>query len=235
MKKFSVIFLIVILCGLTQFVSAQKPFAGIIKSKMTCEGTTDPNILSQLPEETTEWMFGNYTKTVQEAPGYVISNIVNGDAKVMYTIFDITGMGKFYLETTEAEILESDKMVERKIEATGETKTIAGYPCEKIIYTIINKETDEENQVILYVSTALNASDAINFGQFSGVKGYPLRTEVKQDVNGTEITIISEAVEVTPSKKVKEVDFMLPADGQKKTKEEFRKMFGAGDDDEDDE
>lgn len=233
MKKATLIFLSIMFVGLVSSF-AQKPFAGTIKSKYTVEGTTDPNILANLPENQMIYLYENYTKTVVEMPGMNQIAITNGSTKTSYVIFDITGMGKYYIETTEAEIKEARANVETKYEYTGETKTIAGYNCEKVIETSIDKETDEESVVILYVSKDINPNADINFGSHPDLVGYPLRTETTSEANGSEFKLIVEAVEVTPSKKVKLADFLLPADGKKTTFKDLMKMFGMDDEEDED-
>lgn len=119
---------------------------------------------------------------------------------------------------------------------TGEKMTIAGYECEKVIVTATDLETDEVDNVVLYVSTAINAGDAINFQQYPGLVGYPMRTEVKTNIDGTQVTVVVEATEVIANKKIKVVDFMLPSDAQDiKTNPELMKMLGMGGDDEEEE
>ena len=222
MKKATIIFLSVMILGLVS-AFAQKPFAGTIKSKYTVEGTTDPNILAGMPESSMIYLFENYTKRVMEMPG----------TKMTYLIYDITGMGKYYIETTEAEVKEARANIETKYNYTGEMKTIAGYNCEKVIETNVDKETDEEDVTILYVSKDINPNADINFGSHPGLVGFPLRTEKTTEVNGSDITIIIEAVEVTPSKKIKLTNFLLPADGKKTTQQDLMKMFGMDEEDED--
>lgn len=232
MKKVTLILLSIIFLGLTS-TFAQKPFVGTVKSKISIQGTDDPNILSQIPESTTTYLYGNYTKTVMElVPGAVnLINITNGDAKKMYTIFDITGMGKYYIETDETELKEKKANIETKFQYTGEKKTIAGYNCEKVIETVIDNETDEETTAILYVTKDFYCSSNINLGSHDGLEGYPLYVEAKTEMNGSEVTQIIEAIEVTPSKKIKLAEFLVPADGIKTTMEDMMKLFGGGGDD----
>ena len=232
MKKATIIFLSVMILGLVS-AFAQKPFAGTIKSKYTVEGTTDPNILAGMPESSMIYLFENYIKSVMEMPGINIITITNGSTKMTYLIYDITGMGKYYIETTEAEVKEARANIETKYNYTGEMKTIAGYNCEKVIETNVDKETDEEDVTILYVSKDINPNADINFGSHPGLVGFPLRTEKTTEVNGSDITIIIEAVEVTPSKKIKLTNFLLPADGKKTTQQDLMKMFGMDEEDED--
>lgn len=232
MKKSVVIILAIMVFGLMSSF-AQKPFAGIIKSKYVIEGNVDPNVKAQLPDVMTTYVYENYTKNVMEMPGINIITITNGAKRANYMIYDITGMGKYYIETTEDEIKAAFANQETKFDYTGEKKTVAGYVCEKVLETTVDKETDEETVVTLYVSKDICPSADINFGSHPGLVGYPLRTEVTKDINGETATVIIEAIEVSPSKKVKLVDFLLPSDGKKVTQEELMRMFGQSDDDED--
>lgn len=238
MKKVCLI-LAVVMMGFVSLVAAQKPFAGTIKIHSHIEGTDDPNILSQGESDESVLIFGNCTKVVATMGGGLGQIVItNGDAKNLIQIIDLSamGMGKYYMEVNADQLAEKMKNIKMDYNYTGEKKNIANYDCEKVVVTVTDLETDESEDLTLYVSTAINAGDAINFYQYPGLKGYPLRTEVKHDIDGTEISIIEEATEVIPSKKVKMVDFMRPSDVQDlKEHPEVLKMLGFGSGDEDDE
>jgi len=225
----------VVMMGFMALVSAQKPFAGTIKFHTHIEGTDDPNITSQGESDYSVQIFGNYIKTVRSIQeGFGITSITNGDAKNAVVILDIMGMGKYYIETPAEKFQEKMKNLNCTYDHTGEKKNIAGYECEKVNVTITDMETDESESAVAYVSTAINSGADINFQQFPKLNGYPMRIEQKQDIDGTEVTIIIEATEVLPSKKIKQVDFLMPADAQDiKTNPELMKMLGMGGDDED--
>ena len=87
------------LLGLTN-IYAQKKTGYTIKSKVTVDGITDPNVLAQLPEETVEYMLGNYTKSVMSMQGVNVITITNGTEKSVTMIYDITGMGKYVIDIT---------------------------------------------------------------------------------------------------------------------------------------
>lgn len=235
MKKI-VLVLAVVMMGFTALVSAQKPFAGTIKMHSHIEGTDDPNITSQGESDYSIILFGNYTKTViSPQEGFGITTISNGDAKTVTVLLDIMGMGKYYIETPADKIQEKLKNVKMEYNKTGEKMTIAGYECDKINVTATDLETDETEDMVIYVSTAINAGEAINFQQYPGLSGYPMRTEIKTDVDGTPVTVVVEATEVIANKKIKVVDFMLPSDAQDiKTNPDLMKMLGMGGDDEED-
>lgn len=233
MKKIALV-LVVVMMGFTALVSAQKPFAGTIKMHTHIEGTDDPNITSQGESDYSITLFGNYTKTViSPQEGFGITTISNGDAKTVTVLLDIMGMGKYFIETPAEKIQERLKNIKMDYNKTGEKMTIAGYECDKINVTATDLETDETEDMVVYVSTAINASDAINFQQYPGLTGYPMRSESKTDIDGTPVTVVVEATEVIANKKIKVVDFLLPSDAQDiKTNPDLMKMLGMGGDEE---
>ena len=235
MKKVCLV-LAVIMMGFVSHVAAQKTFAGTIKTHTHIEGTDDPNILSQGESDASIQIFGNYTKMVRSIQeGFGITSISNGDTKSNVVILDIMGMGKYYVETPAEKILEAQKTLKYDYDKTGEKKTIAGYECEKVIVTMTDLETDESKSFVEWVTNALNVGENINFAETPGLAGYALRSEVKQEIEGTDVTIITEATEIIPNKKLKVVDFMMPADAQDiHTNPQLMKMLGMGGEDDED-
>lgn len=235
MKKVCLIMAVVML-GFVALVSAQKPFAGTVKMHSHIEGTEDPNLLSQGESDYSIQLFGNYTKTVVSQEGFGFTTITNGDAKTAVYIIEIMGMGKYYYELPAEKIQDAIKNTKFEYTKTGEKKTIAGYEAEKVVVTATDLETDESKNFVVYISSTLNTGSDINFMETPGLAGYPMRTEVTRDIDGTEVTIITEAVEIIPSKKIKQVDFLMPADVQDiHTNPQLMKMMGLGGDDEEDE
>lgn len=228
------ILLAALMMGFATLVSAQKPFAGTIKMHQSIIGTDDPNILSQGERDWEVTVWGNYTKTVQSIQeGFGVIAITNGDAGNVLTVLDIMGMGKYYMEIAADKIKEKNKTVKWDYANTGEKMTVAGYECDKINATVTDLETDESQTLVIYVSTAVNPNAEVNFAEYPGLAGFPMRTEVKTDVEGTEVTVVQEATELKANKKLKVVDFMLPSDAQDiKTNPELMKMLGLGGDEE---
>ncbi len=214
---------------------AQKPFAGTITFETTAEGTDDPNVAAELAEMTQEvTIMGNNTKTVINQMGVGIINITNGDYKLATTIIEIPGYGKYYIEREEADIKKSLETTKQEFEYTSETREIAGYNCKKVIVKMTDLETDEEANITLWVTEDLMTGDDINFSNYPGLKGYPMRVEVTRDVNGDELTIIQTAKTVTPNKKVKASNFLRPSDSTpiKDAPAELKAMFGMSEDEE---
>lgn len=235
MKKQITLWMAVIMIFGAISTFAQKPFAGTITFETTAEGTDDPNVAAELAEMTQEvTIMGNNTKTVINQMGVGIINITNGDYKLATTIIEIPGYGKYYIEREEADIKKSLETTKQEFEYTSETREIAGYNCKKVIVKMTDLETDEEANITLWVTEDLLTGDDINFSNYPGLKGYPMRVEVTRDVNGDELTIIQTAKTVTPNKKVKASNFLRPSDSTpiKDAPAELKAMFGMSEDEE---
>jgi len=235
MKKQISLWMTVILLFGTVVTFAQKPFAGTITFETLAEGTDDPNIAAQLAELTQEVIvMGNNTRTNMSQPGIDVISISNGDYNLKTTVIDIPGYGKYYIEQDAEKLKKAFETVKFDYKYTDETKTIAGYNCKKVNVTTTDLESDEEHTVVLWVTEDLMTGENINFGDYPGLKGYAMRTEVKRQVEGNEITIIVQASSVKPDKKVKATTFLRPSDAMpiEDAPEDLKKMLGMGGDDE---
>jgi len=223
-------FMIVAVTILSVSAFAQKPFAGNITFESTSPDCSDPNFVSQLAEETQEFIVMGNNWRINMNMGIDVIIISNGNSKTLTTIFDIPGYGKYYNKATLEKLQEATANIKRDFEYTDETKNITGYNCKKVIVKITNLETDEEDTEILWVTTELGLGDDINFASYPGLKGYPLCTESKKEYNGEEFTVISTATKITPNKKVKATDFLLPSDAKdfEDAPEDLKKMLGGG-------
>ncbi len=228
MKKLSLLLVALIVIATTT-VLGQKPFSGTIKFKSQITGTEDPNVLSQTIPDMEMSVLGNLSMVVLPQEGVSITNIVNGDSKTSFTVIEITGMGKYYIETNEAEIKEKRKFYDFKYEYLDDTKVIAGYTCKKVKSTITDLETDEEEVIIYYVSNEISSNDLLNFTQYPGLVGFPLSIETPMGETAPGAIMVIEATEVLTSKKLKPIDFLLPSDAKNiKEDPELMKMFGMG-------
>lgn len=216
MKKQITFWMAVIMLFGTITMFAQKPFVGTIVFEMSAEGTDDPNINAQLAmmkQEVT--VMGNATKTVLDLGGAGLINLTNGDYNTMTTVVDIPGMGKYYTEKKGESLQTALDKVDCKFDYTNETKVVAGYNCKKVIVTITDKETDETQEIVIWVTEEMMLGDNINFSKYPGLKGFVLCTENKTtDESGTEITIVTMATSITPNKKIKSTNFLRPSDAQ---------------------
>lgn len=226
MKKLTFL-LTAILIVISATVSAQKPFSGTIKMKSQITGTEDPNVIANTPPEMETIVFGNKSKLVINSEQANISVVVDGDTKKSYQIFDIPSIGVCYFETTEAEIKSKQEFIQYKYVYLDEEKVIAGYNCKKVMLTITDLETDEEESVVFYVTKDISSSDAINFTQFPGLVGFPLRIESSMEETAPGAMLVMEASEITLSDQFSETDFALPANAKNiMENEELKKMFG---------
>lgn len=228
MKKQTRLFLIVAMMICTVGAFAQKPFAGKITFEMTAEGCSDPNVAAQLAEQTQEYTIMGNSYRMDMSVGIDVSVISNGNSKTVTTLFNIPGYGKYYRQITEEELQKKMANTKQDYTYTEETKTIAGYNCKKVIMKSTDLETDEEDTEILWVTTELGFGDDINFASNPGLKGYPLCTEQKTEINGEEVTLITTATKITPDKKVKATNFLLPSDAKdfSEAPDDLKQMLG---------
>jgi hypothetical protein len=196
-----------------------------VKSQIV--GTDDPNVLANIPPDMETLVFGNKSKLIIKSEQANISVVVDGDTKKSYQIFDIPSIGVCYFETTETEIKSKQKFVDYKYQYTNEEKVILGYTCKKVKATITDLETDEEEFVIFYVTTEISSTDVLNFTQFPGLVGFPLRIESSMEETAPGAMLIMEAIEINKSDKLSESDFVLPANAKNVMEnDDLKKMFG---------
>ena len=227
MKKLSLIFLSI--CILASFsLHAQKKFTGVIQFKTKIEGTDDPNLVSSIESMTTvASILGNKSKTVQVLQDGMVSvtSIWDGDKGTAMNIIEITGMGKFYKKTTAEEHQENLKLSETKVNYVDEYKTILDYKCQKVEITVTDLEDDSTKELILYVTKEIGGPK-INGEQYPGLEGLALLTLMPLPQYCDECMMAVEAVKIT-AKKIKDVDFMLPADAKNIDEEpEMKEMLG---------
>lgn len=213
---------------------AQKPFAGNITFEMTAEGCSDPNIAAELAEQSMEYTVMDNNYRMEMSQGIDVITIANGTNKTYTVVLGIPGYGKYYIQQDEAAIQKKMATTKFDYNYTDEEKTISGYKCKKVIVTATDLETDEEESAVLWVTNELGLGDDINFFEHPGLKGYPLSTEVKTEMNGENVTLITSATKIVPNKKVKPTMFLLPSDAKdiKEAPDELKQMLHMGEDEE---
>lgn len=232
MKKQISLWIAVIMIFGTLTMFAQKPFAGTITFEVSAEGSSDPNIAAQFADVSEEVIvMGNNTKTVLNQMGVGIIQISNGDYKLATYIIDVPGLGKYYTEQEAADIQKMFETTKIDYEYTEEAKVIAGYNCKKVNVKITDLESDEEVIHVAWVTSELLLGDDINFSTYPGLKGYPLSLETPREINGEDLTVITKATAVTPSKKVKSSSFLRPSDAInfKDASDDVKQMLGISD------
>jgi hypothetical protein len=231
MKKQLRLMMIIAMMICTVSTFAQKPFAGHITFETTAEGCSDPNVAAELAEQTVEYTVMGNSYRLDMSVGIDVSVISNGNNKTVTTVFNIPGYGKYYRKITAEELQKKQANTKYDYKYSDETKTIAGYTCKKVIVTATDLETDEEETATLWVTNELGLGDDINFAEHPDLKGYPLSTEAKTEINGEQVTIITSATKIVPDKKVKATEFLLPSDAKdfKDAPEDLKQMLGMGD------
>ena len=206
-KQISLWFAAIMILGAIN-IFAQKPFAGTVSFAFTVEGTDDPNKAAELSGVTMDYIvMGNCTKMSVSEMGIGVENITNGDDKVVSTVIDVPGYGKYYIEKNEADLKKAFETTKFDYNYTDETKEVAGYTCKKVIVTVTDLETDEEESFFAWVTNDLQTGDNINFSTYPGLKGYPLRMDIPQEDGNETYYIVQYAKSVTPSKKIKLTEF----------------------------
>ncbi|MBR4646921.1 MAG: DUF4412 domain-containing protein [Bacteroidales bacterium] len=213
---------------------AQKPFAGNITFEMSAEGCSDPNIAAELAEQSMEYTVMGSNYRMEMSQGIDVITIANGTNKTYTVILGIPGYGKYYIQQDEAAVQKKLATTKFDYNYSDEEKTISGYKCKKVVVTATDLETDEEETAVLWVTNELGLGDDINFFEHPGLKGYPLSTEVKTEMNGENVTLTTTATKIVPNKKVKSTMFLLPSDAKdiKEAPDELKQMLHLGEDEE---
>jgi len=213
MKKIALLFLI-ILFSATYSLHAQKAFSGEIKFETKIDGTDDPNLIAGVESQTkTVSILGNKFKMVMKPHEMVgITQVWDGDKGTSYIVIELTGMGKYFKKWNTEEFKEKMKFNNFSYQYENEFKTICDYKCQKVIATVTNLEDDSQVEYTLYVSKDIGSSK-INGAQFAGLEGFPLMTIQPLKEYCDECVAVEQATKVT-TKKIKEVDYLLPDDAK---------------------
>jgi len=211
------------ICCASLSTSGQKgSFSGTLTYTISYDGDWDAATLSTQPKEITIKIGRNKTKTEILAGGASIVTIVNGNDSSQIMLINAMGL-KFFVRSSKAQLLSNldDMMSEEPvIKYLDETKQIAGLTAKKAEYITKDEYGDDDTTVVYYSEKIGDAN--LNFaGQFHGLKGYPLEYIVKTEQG----TITFTASEIN-TKKVKDTEFLIPADYEEKSRDELKEMFG---------
>lgn len=206
----------------TSLLAGDKPWKGTIVYDLTYSGDIDPATLAQQPKEITIYVLGNKIKTEVQQGGAYITQIQDGDAKTQTVLLDIEMMGKKYVIRKSAEEVEKElaDKPESTIRYIEETKEIAGYTCKK--GELVTKDDDGEEKISTFYYTEDLGNKAWNFGtEYSDVNGAIMEYE-----EGAGNFSVKFTAKLVKKGKVKETDFLVPADFEEVTSEQLREMFG---------
>jgi GLPGLI family protein len=202
-----------------------KSFKGILTETLSYSGEVDAATLAQLPKTSTTYIMNNKKKSHVDYGQAVIDVITDGDKKEIIVLFEQMGMkGYIKMDKNELDAAKDDKG-KTEIKYLDETKTIAGYSCKKALCINAQEETSDTTTVFY---TEELGGEALNFGdnQYEGLKGFPMEVQTKQG----SIRITATITEVKKGK-VKDTDFLIPADFTEVTGEmrnALKSMFTGG-------
>ncbi len=222
MKKIFISLLIpVVLLTSVSITTLAKDFKGIITYKISVEGDNiTPEMKAFIPKVMTYIVKGKMAKTEITVSSMKQTQIIDGENKMVYSLFDMMGQ-KFYTKTTEEQLDEEmETSSEPKIEFVNETKEIAGYTCKKAVVT--DEQGGSKTSYIVYYAPELG-SQALNFDNplFKDIDGLLMEFEIQE--GGMKMKF--EAIEVE-KKNVSDKEFEIPEDYQEKTPDELRQNFG---------
>ncbi|MCF8295914.1 MAG: hypothetical protein K9J13_00095 [Saprospiraceae bacterium] len=196
----------------------QKAFSGIITFEIQYpkSGNETADLLSEAPTEYTVKILGNKSKSETVYGGIYFTEIVNGDNKTKIVLIESGAKKGSYFKDTKEEIEEElDYKDDPVVEFLDDTMTICGYICKKAKVTSINAYDEEIKNVVYYTDEI--GSKEINFNSdFREIDGFILREE-SIDRKG-KVTI--EFAKEIKNKKIKDIEFLVPATCEEITGEE---------------
>lgn len=220
-KTFLTLLIAVAIVASIPFTLQAKDFKGIITYKISIEGTeVTPEMQAFMPKVMTYTIKGSMAKTEINMNMMKQTQIIDGDKKMVYSLFDMMGQ-KFYTKSTEEELDEKmETSSEPTVEFINETKEIAGYTCKKAIVT--DEQDGKKISYIVYYAPELG-SQALNFDNplFKDIDGLLMEFEINE--GGMKMKF--EAIEVQ-KKNVSDSEFEIPEGYQEKSQDEIMNNFG---------
>lgn len=217
--RFSVVFLLVTIFSANSFAQKKgKPFKGIITYSISYEAEDlDPSQKAQLPSEMKMYIKDGIIKQESLSGMGKQSSVADYNKKTQMILIDMMGNKvaiKVSKEDVEKGLKEGPKTT---IEASTETKEIAGMKCKKVEVT-----DDKENTFDFYYTEDINVEEPNWATPYKEIKGILL--EYSTALN-EEITAIYKAKSITKGK-VKKGDFIIPSGYKELTPDEAKAMFG---------
>lgn len=234
MKRFLFLLITIALfsaCSSTKSTEKKvKVFNGKITYAITYDGDITPAQIAQAPKtmEISSMDQRLLRETISGQGSQIV--IVNGEFKVMYTMFDFGQMGRFAIrtpfdsipnDTSKAPKWEEDYMT------TESTKLILGYTTKKVVVTE-TKEGEEDRIYNVFVCPEL--------GDWPEIEMRPSDDKDKKGLEAVPMQFVeyAEGIKMTYTathiKKggVKAVDFSKPTDFKQVTLKELQAIFSGG-------
>lgn len=212
---------IVILSTNAQKGKNDKGFEGTISYSITTEGEFDANTKAQLPTEVI-WTFKGPKSSMLMKTGFGnITILANADSKEQIVLYDMMGQ-KMAIKSTKEETEKSlSEIPEAKVTETTETKKILNYNCKKVQIS-----DDKNNTIDVYVTDEIQIENANWNTQYKNIKGVMLQYAQKGNPDSDAMMIFT-AKEVKKGK-IKDSVFDIPSDYKQMSMNEFKQMFGGG-------
>ncbi len=223
MKRISLLLVSLIVafssCSIFQGFGDQD-FQGEITFEITYPGSDlEPAQRAQLPSKATLFVMDNYSKMVIQQGMAEITQITDGNRRTKTTMISAQGIKKYFTQTEEELMAQEDDQNLVSVEEKEETKEIAGYTAKKIVATFKNEYGETETLTMFYTPEIGNRSLNFDNPYMKEIDGLVLEYEVKQGEN----SMVYSAVEIE-EKRLRETDFLIPADFEKLTEEERQQM-----------
>lgn len=212
---------IVILSTNAQKGKNDKGFEGTISYSVTFEGEFDAKTKAQLPSEVV-WTFKGSKSSMLMKTGFGnITILANAETKEQVVLYDMMGQ-KMAIKSTKEETEKSlSEIPEAKVTETTETKKILNYNCKKVQIT-----DDKNNTIDVYVTDEIKVENANWNTQFKSIKGLMLQYAQKGNPD-SDGKMIFTAKEIKKGK-IKDSVFDIPTDYKQMSMNEFKQMFGGG-------
>lgn len=196
-------------------------FEGTITYSVTTEGEFDASTKAQLPTEVV-WTFKGPKSSMLMKTGFGnITILANADSKEQVVLYDMMGQ-KMAIKSTKEETEKSlSEIPEAKVTETTETKKILNYNCKKVQIS-----DDKNNTIDVYVTDEIQVANANWNTQYKNIKGIMLQYAQKGNPNSDAMMIFT-AKEVKKGK-IKDSVFDIPTDYKQMSMNEFKQMFGGG-------
>jgi GLPGLI family protein len=199
--------------GITAFVapgvSSDSSFEGVVTYSLTVD---DPQAQSMMQGSSVKvFIKGDQTKTYSDmgmSKTTVFTNKKTPDDPII--LVEVMG-NKYQLKKDNTKKDDAAPAVKY----TDETKTIAGYTCKKAEFTIVGKDGQSYTSNVYYTEDLPVYTGG--YGQFKGIKGFPLEYNMKQ--RGMNIALSATKVD---KKSVSDDEFKVPAGYKLMTQEEMQ-------------
>jgi hypothetical protein len=223
MTRLKYIFLFALAISILPVAKAQKGlFNGTITFNVSAEGDLTESTKKMIPTE----MVYKFSEDKQSLSfDFAMSEqktIFDSSTKTANILMNLLGK-KFAISQNLADIenLSKNKGETQSFKETKETKTIAGFPCKKVILT---RKTGNGTKIpsSIYYTEAIDVSRFKIFNTFPEVKGFPLEFSITK--GGVDLKVTAKEIK---KENLPASDFLIGSDFEKISFEELKKFFGS--------